>query len=84
MSAVVVVVGRGLLADSVSTELSTQYEIVRLADFETDVPQEAKLVLVLHDTWYPSVHQKAEEILQITGIPGFGDLFHSARELSAH
>lgn len=69
MSAVVVVVGRGLLADSVSTELSTQYEIVRLADFEPDVPQEAKLVLVMHDTWNPSVHQKAEEILQLTGIP---------------
>ncbi|MEH7343911.1 TOMM precursor leader peptide-binding protein [Bacillus sp. JJ1532] len=69
MSAVVVVVGRGLLADSVSAELSTQYEIVRLADFETDLPQAAKLVLVLHDTWNPSVHQKAEELSQITGIP---------------
>lgn len=73
MSAVVVVVGEGLLADFVSGELSTQYEVVRQTDFQTDlkagVPEAADLVLVLHDAWHPSVHQKAEEVLRPTGIP---------------
>ncbi|QNG60768.1 TOMM precursor leader peptide-binding protein [Bacillus sp. PAMC26568] len=68
MSAVVVIVGEGLLADRVSEELSAQYQIVRHNDFETGVSK-ADLVLVLHDAWNPSVHQKAEEVLRPAGIP---------------
>nr|WP_254119378.1 TOMM precursor leader peptide-binding protein [Bacillus sp. FJAT-29790] len=58
-----------MLADRVCTELSAQYEVVRQADFETEIPEAANLVLVLDDTWHPSVHQKAEEVLRIAGIP---------------
>jgi ribosomal protein S12 methylthiotransferase accessory factor len=69
MSAVVVVVGEGLLAEHVYGELSAQYQVVRQTDFEAGVPEAADLVLVLHDAWHPSVHQKAEDVLQPTGIP---------------
>ncbi|MGM0877780.1 MAG: TOMM precursor leader peptide-binding protein [Bacillota bacterium] len=69
MSAVVVVVGEGLLADHVCNELSAQYQVVRHTDFETGVPEATDLVLVLHDAWVPSVHQKAEEVLRQTNIP---------------
>ena len=69
MSAVVVVVGKGLLADHVCEELSTQYQVVRSIDLEAGVPEATNLVLVLQDAWDPSVHQKAEEVLRPTGIP---------------
>lgn len=69
MSAVVVVVGEGLLADFVCGELDGQYRIVRQTDWKAGVPGAAKLVLVLHDRWDPSVHQEAEEVLQQAGIP---------------
>ncbi|MDQ0216070.1 ribosomal protein S12 methylthiotransferase accessory factor [Oikeobacillus pervagus] len=69
MSAVIVVVGEGVLADSVSEGLSFQHKIVRLIDFEAGIPNEVHLVLVLHDTWHPSIHQKAEELLRPSGIP---------------
>ncbi len=69
MSAVVLVVGEGLLADLVCKELSVQHEIVRHTDFEARVPKATELVLVLHDTWNPSIHQKAEEVLQPAGVP---------------
>ncbi|MFC0272982.1 TOMM precursor leader peptide-binding protein [Metabacillus herbersteinensis] len=68
MSAVVVVVGEGILADHVCEELSAQYQVVRYNDFESGLPEATELVLVLHDAWNPSVHQKAEEVLRPTGI----------------
>ncbi|KKO50748.1 TOMM precursor leader peptide-binding protein [Paenibacillus sp. DMB20] len=69
MSTIIAIVGEGVLADCVSGELSTQFEVVRQIDFETGVPEAADLVLVLHDAWHPYVHQKAEEVLQPAGIP---------------
>lgn len=69
MSAVVVVVGEGMLADHLCEDLSAQYQVVRHVDFETGVPEATDLVLVLHDSWNPSVHQKAEEVLRLAGIP---------------
>lgn len=69
MSAIVVAVGEGLLADYVCGKLSAQYEVDRRTNFEGRIPGTTKLVLVLHDTWSPSVHQKAEEVLRPTGIP---------------
>ncbi|WP_338753039.1 TOMM precursor leader peptide-binding protein [Bacillus sp. FJAT-52991] len=68
MSAVVVIVGEGMLADYVCGELSAQYHVVRHIDFEAGVPEETDLVLVLHDAWKPSVHRKAEEVLRPAGI----------------
>ncbi|MBD1380412.1 TOMM precursor leader peptide-binding protein [Metabacillus arenae] len=69
MSAVVLVVGEGMLTDQVCEELSAQYQVVRHIDFEAGIPEATDLVLVLHDAWNPSVHQKAEEVLRPTGIP---------------
>ena len=69
MSAVVMVVGEGVLADCVYGELSAQYRVVRQIDFEAGVPEATELVLVLHDAWNPSIHQKAEEVLRPAGIP---------------
>ncbi|EGL15244.1 MULTISPECIES: TOMM precursor leader peptide-binding protein [unclassified Paenibacillus] len=69
MSAAVVIVGEGVLADCVCGELSTQFEVVRQSDFEAGVPEAADLVLVLNDAWNPYIHQKAEELLQPAGIP---------------
>ncbi|WP_417899701.1 TOMM precursor leader peptide-binding protein [Bacillus haimaensis] len=68
MSAAVVVVGEGMLADQVCEELSAQYLVVRQIDFGRGVSKSTDLVLVLHDAWNPSVHQKAEEVLRPTGI----------------
>ena len=69
MNAVVLVVGEGVLADSVCRELSDQYDIVRCTDFEAEVSEATDLVLVLNDGWDPAVHQKAEKVLRPTGTP---------------
>jgi len=67
MSAVVVIVGEGNLADCVIAELSESREVIRQADFENGVAEAADLVLVLHDAWYPEIHHAAETILQSSG-----------------
>ncbi len=69
MRSTVVVVGEGLLADFVSGELSAQNHVIRQTDFKTDVQENVDLALVLHDTWYPSVHKQAEEVFLTAGIP---------------
>jgi ribosomal protein S12 methylthiotransferase accessory factor len=69
VSAVVAVVGEGVLADFVCEGLSAQYEVVRQTDFKAGVPKAADLALVLHDAWHPSIHHEAEEVLQPVGIP---------------
>ncbi|WP_141432734.1 TOMM precursor leader peptide-binding protein [Bacillus sp. 03113] len=69
MSAVLVIVGEGLLANLVYEELFKEYEVFYYPNFEAGVPEEADMVLVLHDTWNPSIHRKAEEMLQPKGIP---------------
>jgi ribosomal protein S12 methylthiotransferase accessory factor len=69
VSANVLIVGEGLLAEHTCRHLSEQYEVVHRTDFEEEVSEATDLVLVLHNAWYPSLHQKAEEILRPTGIP---------------
>ncbi|MGM7722820.1 TOMM precursor leader peptide-binding protein [Metabacillus sp. Hm71] len=69
MSAVVLVVGEGILANHVCEKLSAQYEVIHYIDFEAGVPDETDLVLVLHDAWNSLLQQKAEEVLRPTGIP---------------
>ncbi|KRE39934.1 TOMM precursor leader peptide-binding protein [Paenibacillus sp. Soil522] len=69
MSAIVAVIGEGQLADYVCGELSADYQIVRQMDFTSEVPETAKLALVLHDGYMPSDHQFAEEEFQRSGIP---------------
>ena len=69
MSAIVVVVGEGLLADSVCKELPAGYKVVRHTNFEPELPDGTNLILALQDTWMPAVHKKAEEVSRSTGIP---------------
>lgn len=69
MSAVVAIVGGGVLADCVKDELSGQYEVVCQTDFDRGVPESAKLILVLHDAWNPDIYQTAEKIIQRAGMP---------------
>ena len=69
MSAVMLVVGEGLLADHICEELSSQYLVFRQTDFGAIVPGSIDLALVLHDAWNPSIHQKAEEVFQRTYTP---------------
>lgn len=69
MSAVVAVVGEGVLAELVCGELLSEYRIVRLTDFREGVPAAAELALVLHDAWHPAVHREAETHLQAAGMP---------------
>jgi ribosomal protein S12 methylthiotransferase accessory factor len=69
VSAVILVVGEGLLADHMCEELSSQYLVFRQTDFGAIVPGSIDLALVLHDAWNPSVHQKAEEVFHRTNTP---------------
>jgi ribosomal protein S12 methylthiotransferase accessory factor len=69
VSPVVMVVGEGFLADKMCERLSSQYLLMRQNDFSLGVPEATDLVLVLHDTWIPSIHQKAEEKLRSNGVP---------------
>lgn len=69
MSAVVAVVGEGVLAELVCGELNSECQIVRLADFREEIPAAAEFALVLHDAWHPAVHREAETALQAAGIP---------------
>ncbi len=69
MSAVVAVVGEGVLAELVCGELTSECEIVRLAEFKEEMPAAAEFALVLHDAWHPAVHREAEATQQAAGIP---------------
>ncbi|MFP7300368.1 TOMM precursor leader peptide-binding protein [Neobacillus niacini] len=69
MSAVILVVGEGHLADHVCEELSSQYLVFRQTDLSAFIPVGIDLALVLHDNWNPSVHLKAEEMFQRTNTP---------------
>lgn len=69
MSAVVAVVGEGLLADLVCEKLLDQYEVDCQADFSTGLSEAVELVLVLSDEWPTSVYLKAEKELERSGIP---------------
>ncbi|NWQ42582.1 TOMM precursor leader peptide-binding protein [Bacillus sp. EB106-08-02-XG196] len=69
MSAVMLVVGEGLLADHICKGLSSQYLVFRQTNFGAIVPGRIDLALVLHDAWNPSVHQKAEEVFHRTNTP---------------
>jgi ribosomal protein S12 methylthiotransferase accessory factor len=69
VSAAMLVVGEGLLADHVCEELRSQYLVFRQIDFGAFVPERIDLALVLDDAWNPIVHQKAEEMFRQTNTP---------------
>ncbi|MBS4210606.1 TOMM precursor leader peptide-binding protein [Bacillus sp. FJAT-50079] len=70
MTAHILINGQGVLADFVYDQLSRSCPVKRQSKLE-DVPEDTKLALVLHDAWYPSVHQKADESFQTARIPWF-------------
>ncbi|MFE5320919.1 TOMM precursor leader peptide-binding protein [Paenibacillus sp. NPDC056579] len=69
MSAVVAVVGEGVLAELVCGELISECRIVRLSHIREELPEDAEFALVLNDAWHPAVHREAEGVLQAAGIP---------------
>jgi len=70
VSAKLLVVGAGLLAELVSEELARDNQVLRQPDWQGDgALQAADLALVLHDAWQPSQHIEAEKRLRPTGIP---------------
>lgn len=69
MSAVVAVVGEGVLAELVCGELVSESRIVRLTDFREGLPKDVDFVLVVNDAWNPPAHREAEAVLQAAGIP---------------
>ncbi|HWO78632.1 MAG TPA: TOMM precursor leader peptide-binding protein [Bacillus sp. (in: firmicutes)] len=68
MAPYILVDGHGLLADLVYNQLSESCQVKRKGPAD-EVPKETELALVLHDAWYPLVHQKAEEKYRALGIP---------------
>jgi ribosomal protein S12 methylthiotransferase accessory factor len=68
MAAHILIDGEGLLADYVYDQLSPNY-LVRRQSILEEVPENTQLALVLHDTWNPFIHQKAEERFRALGIP---------------
>lgn len=60
MSASIVIVGEGLLANYAYEKLSVYYDIKQQVDFQTDIDKETDLLLVLHDMWNPVFHRQAE------------------------
>ncbi|TFE26269.1 TOMM precursor leader peptide-binding protein [Cohnella luojiensis] len=77
MNDIVAIVGKGLLAQLVSDQLSEQYKVNRQVDFKLGVPESAKLVVVLHDDWRPSDYETAEKAMQLASIPWLrGSILH--------
>jgi ribosomal protein S12 methylthiotransferase accessory factor len=71
MSKVVLVIGEGVLADLVSTELTAFYQVVRKKEesLSADDGVMAELALVLHDGWHPNLYTRAEKVFRKKGIP---------------
>ncbi|MFM1652600.1 TOMM precursor leader peptide-binding protein [Brevibacillus sp. B_LB10_24] len=69
MSAVVLVVGEGLLADDVCRSLSAQCRVERQRDLKAGVRDGIDLAVVLHDGWNPAFYHEAAEILQRAKVP---------------
>ncbi|KPL61029.1 TOMM precursor leader peptide-binding protein [Rossellomorea vietnamensis] len=69
MNSFLVIVGEGMLSDRVCAELSARYPVFRQKSVETGLPANTDLVLVLDDTWNPSAHQMAEEVMRGTQVP---------------
>lgn len=69
VSADLLVVGEGLLADLFCKELSSEFLIVRKTHVDSVVPETIDLALVLHDEWNPSIHQIAEDMYRASNTP---------------
>ena len=65
----IAIIGTGILTDLVSEQLTVNYHIRRWSSLEEVVSNQEELALVLHDSWLPDEHLKAEEIFRSSGIP---------------
>jgi ribosomal protein S12 methylthiotransferase accessory factor len=65
----IAVIGNGHLADDVSANLRDDYQITRWLSVDEAVLNKEKLALVLHDSWIPSEHVKADEVFRSNGVP---------------
>ncbi|MFQ6583342.1 TOMM precursor leader peptide-binding protein [Priestia megaterium] len=79
MSSSISIIGKGILADLVSEQLTVNYQITRWSHLEEVVPNQEDLALVLHDSWLPDEHIKADEIYRscdtpwLRGFASFGE-----------
>ena len=71
MTAHVLVVGDGVLADRVCRRLLEEKlcHLSRQSDFSSNVPPDLDLALVLDDAWRPAAHIAAEQVFRGRGIP---------------
>jgi len=69
VSAIVAVVGEGHLADYVTDLLSDSYQLIRVNDMASELPEATELALVLSDGYDSSSHLMAEEVFKPLGIP---------------
>lgn len=67
----VLIVGEGLLADFVSAQIASLYPMIHHTDLSENIPKETTFAVVLHDAWYPAIHQKAEKRFRQAAIPWF-------------
>lgn len=65
----IAIIGNGRLADYVSMKLCETYQIVHWDSVEEAASNNENLALVLHDSWDPAEHVKAEEVFRSRGIP---------------
>ncbi|MGP4077363.1 TOMM precursor leader peptide-binding protein [Halobacillus sp. K22] len=74
MSPIIAMIGKGKLLELTAEELSAQYELVRHPDFNTPIPEDTRLMLVLHDAWDPSIYLQAEAAARacdVVWLPAF-------------
>lgn len=69
VNAAVVIIGEGLLADFVYSELSNSCPVIRQEHVSAKFPKETKLVLLLQDSWHPIAFEDAEKMLHKAGVP---------------
>ncbi|MCA0172904.1 TOMM precursor leader peptide-binding protein [Bacillus sp. RAR_GA_16] len=64
----ITLVGNGLLRDCVAEQLAPHCTLTLCLDFEETIPLNTSLLLVIHDSWNPSIHKQAEEVARELGI----------------
>ncbi|WP_042161509.1 TOMM precursor leader peptide-binding protein [Paenibacillus gorillae] len=69
MSTIVAIVGAGQLADYVNDILSASYQLVRVNELASELPETTELALVLSDGNDAASHLIAEDVFKKSGIP---------------
>ncbi|MGM0807135.1 MAG: TOMM precursor leader peptide-binding protein [Bacillota bacterium] len=69
MTQKIILIGNGSLASDVYQQLNETYNISRYKTVEDVVANHEKLALVLHDSWNPDQHGKAEDFFRASNIP---------------